>query len=299
MLRPALIALLLSPAAAPAAESAVVLRPDVTYAVAGPEKLQLDVAMPAAPGPHPAVVCLHGGAWRSGSRKDLSRASRWYDFGIPGKSLLEVLAARGFVAVSVGYRFAPDNKFPAQIEDAKTAVRFLRANAEKFGIDPDRIAALGFSSGGHLAALLGTADESAGFEGKLYPEQSSRVQCVVDFFGPSDLTLYTETPWIEWAYFAPLLGGRSRDHMELYKRASPIEYVSNGDPPFLIVQGTADLLVPAIHSERLHEKLTAAGVESKLVTVKGKGHGWGGEDAARTTETAIRFLSEQLLDGGK
>lgn len=297
MLRPALIALLLSPAAAPAAGPAVVLRPDVTYAVAGAEKLQLDVAMPATPGPHPAVVCLHGGAWRSGSRKELSRGSRWYDFGVPGKSLTEVLAARGFVAVSVGYRFAPDNKFPAQIEDAKTAVRFLRANAAKFRIDPGRIAALGFSAGGHLAALLGTADESAGFDGTLYPEQSSRVQCVVDFFGPSDLTLYTQTPGVEGMYFAPLLGGRSRDKIELYKRASPIEYVSKDDPPFLIVQGTLDLLVPAIHSERLHERLTAAGVESKLVTVKGKGHGWGGPDAARTTEAAIRFLSERLIEG--
>ena len=294
MLRPALVALLLSPAAAPAAAPTVVLRPDITYAVVGAEKLQLDVAMPATPGPHPTVVCLHGGAWRYGSRKDLSRPHTWYDVGAPGKSLLDVLAARGFVAVSVGYRLAPDNKFPAQIEDVKTAVRFLRANAEKYRIDPDRIAALGFSSGGHLAALLGTADESAGFEGKLYPEQSSQVQCVVDFFGPSDLTLYTVTPWVELAYFVPFLGGRSRDHMDLYKRASPIEYVSKGDPPFLIVQGTMDLLVPAIHSERLHKKLTAAGVESELVTVKGQGHGWGGADAARTTETAIRFLVEKL-----
>ena len=117
------------------------------------------------------------------------------------------------------------------------------------------------------------------------------MQCVVDFFGPSDLTLYTETPGIEGAYFVPLLGGRSRDNLELYKRASPIEYVSKDDPPFLIVQGTADLLVPAIHSERLHEKLTAAGVQSELVTVKGKGHGWGGPDAARTIEAAIRFLT--------
>ncbi len=294
MLRPALIALLLSSAAAPAAEPAVVLRPDVTYAVAGSEKLQLDVAMPATPGPHPAVVCLHGGAWRYGSRKELSRGSRWYDLGMPGKSLTEILAARGFVAVSVGYRFAPDNKFPAQIEDAKTAVRFLRANAATFRIDPDRIAALGFSSGGHLAALLGTTDESAGFDGTLYPDQLSRVQCVVNFFGPSDLTLYTETPGIENAYFVPLLGGRSRDKFELYKKASPIEYVSKDDPPFLIVQGTADLLVPAIHSERLHEKLTAAGVGSTLITVKGKGHGWGGPDAARTIETVIEFLSEHL-----
>jgi acetyl esterase/lipase len=297
MSRFTLVALLLSAAAAPAAEPAVILRPDVTYAVVGPEKLRLDVAMPSAPGPHPAVVCVHGGAWRVGDRKDLSRVSRMFDFGFPGKSLTRVFAERGFVAVSVGYRLAPHDKFPAQIEDLKTAVRYLRANAATFDIDPDRIGALGVSAGGHLASLLGTTDKSAGFDGSLYPDQSSRVQCVVDLFGPSDLTLYAETPGIEQAYFVPLLGGRARDHRELYKRASPIEYVSKDDPPFLIVQGTADLLVPAIHSERLYDKLAAAGVEAELVLVKGKGHGWGGDLAARTTETVIRFLNEQLVGG--
>jgi acetyl esterase/lipase len=279
---------------APAPSPAVALRPDIIYAAAGSEQLRLDLARPADPGPHPCVVCLHGGAWRAGSRKDLSRPYRWADFGVPGKSLIEVLAAKGFVAASVEYRLAPQNKFPAQIEDAKTAVRFLRANAGKFGIDPGRIAALGFSAGGHLAALLGTTDKSAGFEGTLYLEQSSRVQCVVDFFGPADLTLYAETPGVEGAYFVPLLGGRSKDHYELYKRASPVEYVSKDAPPFLIVQGTADLLVPAIHSERLHDKLVAAGAKAELLTVKGKGHGWGGEDAVRTTEAAVEFLREHL-----
>jgi acetyl esterase/lipase len=293
MVRSTLLALLAAVPAA-AAEPAVTLRPDITYATAGSQKLQLDLAVPSGPGPHPVVVCLHGGAWRYGSRKDLSRPSPWADFGVRGKSLTESLAARGFAAASVSYRLAPGDKFPAQIEDVKTAVRFLRANAAKYDLDPDRVAALGFSAGGHLAALLGTADESAGFEGELYLEQSSRVQCVVDFFGPADLTLYTETPGLEAAYFAPLLGVRSRDRLDLYKKASPIEHVTKDAPPFLIFHGTADLLVPAIHSERLHEKLTAAGVKSELKTLKGKGHGWGGEDAARTAEESIRFLSEHL-----
>src|SRR4051812_34937100 len=180
---------LLATFAVPAAP--LVITRDVAYAAPAGEPLKLDFVAPAGPGPHPCVVLLHGGAWKTGSRKDLSTVRM--DVGTPGKSLAEVLAAKGFATASVGYRLAPKHKFPAQIEDAKTAVRFLRANAAKFHIDPDRIGAMGFSAGGHIAALLGTADKSAGFEGDLYPEQSSRVSCVVDFFGPTDLMLYCET----------------------------------------------------------------------------------------------------------
>ena len=122
--------------------------------------------MPATPGPHPAVVCLHGGAWRVRQPQGSVPRVAVVRLGHARQEPDRGPRRRGFVAVSVGYRLAPDNKFPAQIEDAKTAVRFLRANAEEFGIDPDRIAALGFSAGGHLASLLGTADKSAGFEGR-------------------------------------------------------------------------------------------------------------------------------------
>lgn len=270
------------------------LKTDVTFATIGSEKLQLDLAIPAGAGPHPCVVCFHGGAWKVGSRKHLSQPTRMIDLGMPGKSLLDVFASQGYVTVSVSYRLAPASKFPAQIRDAKTAVRFLRANAKQYHLDPDRIAALGFSAGGHLAALLGTADNVTEFEGELYPEQSSRVQCVVDFFGPTDLTLYGETPGIEKSFIAPFLGGLSNEKLELYKRASPLEHVSKDDPPFLILHGTADILVPIIHSERLHERLTAAGVKSELVPLKGAGHGWAGDVSRRTIDLSLKFLSEHL-----
>jgi acetyl esterase/lipase len=294
-----LLLLLAAPVAARGAEPSatpaeVVKTYDLTYATAGAAKLQLDLAAPKAGGPHPAVVCLHGGAWKSGSRKDLSRPVRWADFGTPGKSLIEILAGRGYVGVSVSYRLAPRDKFPAQIQDVRTAVRFLRANAKQLNIDPDRIAALGFSAGGHLAALLGTADPDPVLDGHLYPEESSRVSCVIDFFGPSDLTLYAETPGIEKAFFAPLLGGVSKDKPELYKKASPITHVSKDDPPFLLVHGTADILVPILHSERLYKKLTDAGVKAEFLAVKGKGHGWGGPEAAETIDATARFLGEHL-----
>ncbi|OWK36635.1 alpha/beta hydrolase [Fimbriiglobus ruber] len=271
-----------------------VTRFDVTYATAGDEKLKLDFAAPPGPGPFPCVVCLHGGAWKMGSRKDLSRPIPWAEFGPGNKSLIETLAGHGYAAASVSYRFAPKSKFPAQIEDAKTAVRFLRANAKEFHIDPDRIGALGFSSGGHLAALLGTTDKSAGFDGPLYPDQSSRVSCVVDFFGPADLSLFGDTPGIEAMFLVPLMGGTAASKSDLYKKASPLDRVSKNSVPFLILQGTADIVVPAVHSERLHDKLTAAGVKSELILLKGKGHGWGGVDAVQSSDAMFKFLDEYL-----
>src|SRR5262249_22409445 len=157
--------------------------------------LQLDLAMPKdGDGPFPAVVCIHGGGWRGGSRQDLTRS-------IPplgGRSLIEYLAGRGYVAATVSYRLAPKDKFPAQIEDCKAAVRWLRANAKKYKINPERFGAVGFSAGGHLVSLLGTSDKDDALEGNGgNPEQSSRVQAVVNFFGPTDFTTKDWTDQVE------------------------------------------------------------------------------------------------------
>lgn len=266
------------------------------YAEVGGEKLRLDLARPRTGGPFPCVVCLHGGAWKMGSRKDLSEPFGEVSFGIPGASLIEVLADRGFVAVSVSYRLAPRARFPAQIHDAKAAVRFLRSHAKDLNIDPDRIAALGFSAGGHLAALLGTtgATEDRVFGGTLFPEVRSDVACVVDFFGPTDLSLYCQTPGIEEIFFRPLLGACFQENPEIYKQASPLAHVNRGDAPFLLIHGTADIVVPILHSERLHKKLRTAGVESALLPLSGRGHGWSGEDASQTTDAAVKFLNQHL-----
>ena len=125
------------------------------------------------------------------------------------------------MAASVGYRLVPDYTFPAQIEDAKTAVRFLRANAAKYGIDKDRFAALGYSAGGHLACLLGLADETCGFEGKGCPEESSRVQAVVDYFGPTDLTGFAKDASAQRGIFGPLIGAKYPENPKAHERASP------------------------------------------------------------------------------
>lgn len=276
---PIVVALLI--AAAPVART----EKDVPFADVGGESLKLDVNVPAGTGPFPCVVCFHGGAWKYGSRKDTA-------------GFAADLARNGYVGVTASYRLAPKHKWPAQIEDAKTAVRFLRANAAKFNLDPNRIAALGFSAGGHLSAMLGTADTTAGFDGKLYPDQSSRVQAVVDYFGPTDLMLYAESPGVEKAFFHSFLGKSSTADTGLYKLASPINHVTKDDPPFLILHGTADIIVPVIHSERLQEKLKDAGVPSELVTVSGGGHGWTGKDAMDTRNATLTFLKKSL-GGGK
>lgn len=297
LLFPAVVAL----AAATAPKPEVKVVPDITYATVGKEKLKLDLVLPAGPGPHPVVLCFHGGAWSAGNRKDLTRPS----VQIPGVTpeptadvgILVNLARRGYAAATVSYRLAPKAKFPAQIEDAKTAVRFLRANAAKYDLDPKRFAALGFSAGGHLALLLGTTDSSAGFDGPLYPDEDSRVQCVIDFFGPTDLSLYSETPGLAESFIASFLGRECLIDDTCYKRASPIDYVTKGDPPVLLIHGTLDLVVPIIHSERMCKKLIDCGVPAELHTVRWKGHGWEDKTASREAAMAtLEFLNTHLPD---
>ena len=169
---------------------------DLVYGKGGAVDLQLDLATPAqGKGPFPAVVCIHGGGWRGGSRQQLD-------------GLIKVLAKRGFVAATVSYRLTDKAAFPAQIEDCKAAVRWLRANAEKYRIRADAVGAVGFSAGAHLASLLGTADKSAELEGQGgNADQSSRVQAVVSFFGPSDFTVKTWDKKVEDFFLVPFFGG--------------------------------------------------------------------------------------------
>src|SRR5262245_44041194 len=217
---------------------------DLLYGKAGDAELKLDLAMPKnGDGPFAAIVCIHGGAWMGGKRQDLGKT-------------IEVLAGRGYVALTVSYRLAPAAKFPAQIEDCKAAVRWLRANAKKYKINPERIGAAGYSAGGHLACLLGTTDKNDGLEGNGgNGEQSSRVQAVVSFFGPTDLTRRDWTKEVEGKILVPFLGGTIDDKPDLYKKASPITYVTKDDPPMLFFHGTKDPLVRIEQSKLLVERL--------------------------------------------
>ena len=292
----ALVALFASPALLLAAEpsSGVKVEKSIVYGTASGQKLYLDIAVPPGDGPFPCIVMFHGGAWTGGSRTDLSAGGRDKD-GKPTPSWIEAAAQHGYVAASVGYRLAPKYKFPAMIEDARAAVRFLRADAPKYKIDPDKFAAWGFSAGAHLSLLLGLCDKTSGFDVGENTDQSGRVQCVVDFFGPTDLSLYSGTPDIVDGYLVPVFGKEFKTDPAVCKKASPLCYVCKDAPPILILHGTFDLIVPVKHSELLEKALTDAGCSVEMVTIPFAGHGgWGEKDMRKAEDAAFKFLDAQL-----
>jgi acetyl esterase/lipase len=272
-----------APGQTPQAKREVVEERDLVYGTGGGRELKLNLARPReGEGPFPAVVCLHGGGWRAGKRQELD-------------PLIKLLAGRGFVAATVTYRLAPAAKFPAQVEDCKAAVRWLRAHAKEYKVNPDRIGVIGFSAGGHLACLLGAADEAAGLEGRGgNPKQSSRVQAVVSFFGPTNFITKDWPQSAEEAYLIPFLGESYENARPLYRKASPIAYVHKGAPPFLFFHGTKDPLVNINQSEAMVKKLQEVGVPAALVRLEGAGHGWAGEQLTRTLDQAIAFFEERL-----
>jgi acetyl esterase/lipase/esterase/lipase superfamily enzyme len=267
------------PARAPA--GATVVR-DLEYGWApGGITLKLDLYRPDPPGPtpRPLVVWIHGGGWTSGSKAN-PRAAR--------------LVARGYVVASIRYRLSHEAVFPAQIHDCKAAIRWLRANAGKYGIDPERIGAWGSSAGGHLVALLGTSGSVASLEGTTNTVRaSSRVRAVVDFCGPADLSALRRPVDRETAKGAVvrLLGGTPEEKPELAALASPVSHVTEDDAPFLIVHGRDDRTVPPEQSEKLHETLVGAGVDSTLKLLDGVGHGIRGKEADRAVDA---FLDRHL-----
>jgi acetyl esterase/lipase len=269
-------------AAAQAAKVPVRVERNLVYGKGGGRDLQLDLAMPAeGTGPFPAIVCIHGGAWRAGRRQDVGNTT-------------QELAAAGCVAVTVEYRLTPDSKFPAQIEDCKAAVRWLRANAQRYHINPERIGAIGTSAGGHLACLLGLTKKTDGLEGNGgNPDQSSAVQAVVSFSGPTDLYTKSLSENLD-PMLIPLAGASRKDRPDLYRRMSPITYVTKEAPPFLFFHGAADPLVSVQHARVLAQKLKEVGVEAQLVELEGEGHNWGGQKLAQNLAQAVRFFDQHL-----
>ncbi len=268
----ALTAVFLPTAFAQNAREKVDVKLDVEYGQAGEVKLKLDTLVPKEPAAKklPCIVWIHGGAWHAGDKSS-------------GRGILTPLVATGeYVGVSVGYRLTGVACWPAQIHDCKAAIRWTRAHAEELGIDPDKIGVWGASAGGHLVAMLGTSGDVKEVEGECgSPECSSRVACVCDYFGPTDFVGYegyVAASEKKNGAIYKLFGGTVKEKMELAKQASPVNFVTTDDPPFLFLHGTEDPLVPLSQSEVLDKKLKEAGVDSKLIVIKGAGHGFGGDE---------------------
>lgn len=261
----------------------VLFEQGVEYARPDGQRLELNIARPReTSGKLPAILCIHGGGFRAGKREG------W-------DARCKLLAERGYVAATVTYRLAPKYQFPAAVEDVKAAVRWLRANAEKYAIDPERIGVVGDSAGGHLAQFLGVTGGVAQFEGDGGSAQcSSRVSCVVNYYGPSDLTKsYGKS--VDAAEVLPLwLGGDASKEFHRHILASPLYWVTPGAAPTLLLQGTEDKYVNHEQAVWMRDRLKAADVEVELISLEGAGHGFKGADADKAWSAALEFFDRHL-----
>lgn len=213
----------------------------------------------------PLIVWIHGGAWKQGDKRD---------------SPCMELANHGFAAAAINYRFSTTDHFPAQIHDCKAAIRWLRAHADEYMYDANRIGVWGASAGGHLVAMLGTTGGDKTFEGNLgNPTQSSAVQAVADWCGPTDLTTFNQQVTLPRfrqsepeRFINELLGGTPEELPQLAHEASPIFYISKDDPPFLVVHSIEDPVVPFEQSNEFVKKLEADGVKVKFIKVNSNNH---------------------------
>jgi len=262
---------------------------DIEYVRGGHQRQKLDLYIPKKreDKPLPLIIWIHGGAWRAGS-KDRCPATRFLD--------------SGYAVASINYRLSQHAIFPAQIEDCKAAIRYLRANAERYDCDPERFGVWGSSAGGHLVALVGTTGDVKEFDKGENLDVSSRVQAVCDFYGPTDFTLMNSF-WTKMDHDAAdspeskLIGGPIQQNKEKCQRANPMTYISKEDPAFLIVHGDKDPLVAHNQSVIFDKALREAGVPVKFHTVAGGGHG-GFKDPA-VDKMVEDFFAKQLKPGKK
>ncbi|MDF9832481.1 acetyl esterase/lipase [Ereboglobus sp. PH5-5] len=294
---PVIAAALIAGICAPAglsAQKAGATPPDVTayrdmpYVTGGGKRQTLDLYVPKNAGakkPFPLIIWIHGGGWEKGSKTSCFPLRM--DF-----------AKRGYAIASINYRYTSSAPFPAQIEDCKAAVRWLRSRAGEYNLDPNRFAAWGSSAGGHLAALLGVTGHVRKFDVGENLQTSSRVQAVVDFYGPADFT--AKEMW-EPAYDTrvKLLGGSLAEKRDVAVAASPVTHAGTGAAPFLICHGTKDTRVPISQSERLNDALKSAGVPTVLRRVQDAGHGLRGFSNEELMNEIAAFLSTHLVAAGK
>lgn len=215
----------------------------------------------------PLLIWIHGGAWRGGDKRIFN------DF--------ERFARRGFAVLSIDYRFIQEAPFPAQLIDCKAAVRWARAHAEIYGYNADTIIVGGGSAGGHLAALLGVTNNDPRYDVGMYLEYSSKVQAVVDEYGPVNL-VNSEMP-----DFAPVMDALLGEEQQMRHEASPMQLITGSEPPFLILHGTNDPTIPIAQSQRFYDALKAAGVDAQFYAIPGGVHGF---DSTETYHILTEFI---------
>ena len=222
---------------------------DIIYCTVDGIDLKMDVFYPDQGGPWPALIFVHGGGWSEGDKL----------------GAITTPTHMGYLVASINYRLYPQAKFPAMIEDVKCAIRFLRANASEYNIDPKRIAIIGHSAGAHLAALAGMANDVTTWDVGEYLEQSSQVQAVIVLSGPYDLNrnFGSEVQNLIEEVF-------DSEQLDI---ASPVNHASTDDPPVLIIHGEADAVVPVEQATLLHKALAAAQARVELIIIKNSGHG--------------------------
>ena len=265
----------------------VVFERGVEFSNPDGQHLQLDIARPKnGGGPFPAILCIHGGGFRAGTRDG-------YD------GMCVNLAQHGYVAATVTYRLSPASQFPAAVHDCKAAVRWLRANAAIYHADPARIGAMGGSAGGHLALFLGVTGGVKEFEGEGNSDQSSAVNCVVSYAGPSDFTKsYAKS--VDAAEVLPLFfGGDLSTKLREHIAGSPLNWVTPHAAPTLCIHGTADNYVAFEQAEWMVARLKASAVEAELLPFEGAGHGLKGDDLQKADAAMIAFFDRHLRAAGK
>ncbi len=276
-------------ASVPFAHAAELVIPDslsfekgIEFSNSADQHLQLNIARPkSASGALPTILCIHGGGFRAGTRESHDK-------------LCITLASHGYVAATMTYRLAPTFPFPAAVIDCKAAVRWLRANAEKHHVDPKRLGVTGGSAGGHLVQFLGVTSDVEEFDVGNHIDQSSAVSCVVNYYGPSDLTKsYGKS--VDAAEVLPLFFGGALDtKLKEHVRGSPLYWVTPNAAPTLIIHGTNDKYVNYEQAGWMVDKLKAAQVEVELLTLPGAGHGFKGPDAEKAEVAMIEFFDRHL-----
>lgn len=265
-------------------------RVDIEYAKVGDRSLKLDLYLPQrddASSRSPLVVWVHGGAWRAGS-KDNVPLLRWLD--------------HGFAIASVEYRLSPEAKFPAQVHDIKGAIRFLRARANEFGLDPQRFVIAGGSAGGHLAALVGVSSGIAPLEGTIgnQVDMRSDVRAIVSFYGASDLqTILQQSTEYGLSVRVPalqlFLGGQPSELPEVAKLASPITHVDPTDPPLWLIHGDADPQMPIEQSRQLADLYRQTGLPVDFEVIPGGRHGGEAFFAPERLDRIAKGLLEAIV----